>query len=97
VIVANFAHNLEEILADTPIKTIITTELGDMLGGFKRILVNFVVRYIKKMVPAYNLPVNATFLQALQEGARHETSPSCNIPEVPRVCRKVPLLRTAIL
>ncbi len=75
VIVANFAHNLEEILADTPIKTIITTELGDMLGGFKRILVNFVVKYIKKMVPAYNLPVNATFLQALQEGERHEFTP----------------------
>ena len=50
VIVANFAHNLEEIIRDTPIKTVIITELGDMMGGFKKWLVNFVVKKIKKMV-----------------------------------------------
>jgi len=69
VIVANFAHNLEEILADTPIKTVIVTELGDMLGGFKKWLVNFVVRRIKKMVPAYKLPQAISFNKALKEGA----------------------------
>ena len=69
VIVANFAHNLEQIIADTSIKTVIVTELGDMLGGVKKMLVNFVVKYIKKMVPGYNLPQAISFNQALKEGA----------------------------
>ena len=72
IIVANFAHNLEEIIADTPIKTVIVTELGDMLGGFKKWLVNFVVKRIKKMVPAYNLPGAISFSKALREGSNHD-------------------------
>jgi long-chain acyl-CoA synthetase len=68
VIVANFAHNLEEIINDTPIKTVIVTELGDMLGGFKKLLVNFVVKKIKKLVPAYNLPGAISFQKALNQG-----------------------------
>jgi len=51
VIVANFASNLEKIIGNTQIRHVIITELGDMLGGLKRPLVNFVVRNIKKMVP----------------------------------------------
>lgn len=70
VIVANFAYNLEEIIADTPIKTVIVTELGDMLGGFKKTLVNFVVKKIKKMVPAYNISGAISFSRALKEGAQ---------------------------
>jgi long-chain acyl-CoA synthetase len=69
VIVANFANHLEEIIENTPIKTVIVTELGDQLGGFKKWLVNFVVKRIKKMVPAYNLPQAISFNQALKEGA----------------------------
>ena len=72
VIVANFAHNLEEIIKDTPIKTVIVTELGDMLGGFKKLLVNFVVKKIKKMVPAYNLPGAISFQKALDQGKQHQ-------------------------
>jgi long-chain acyl-CoA synthetase len=72
VIVANFAHNLEDIIKDTTIKTVIVTELGDMLGGFKKWLVNFVVKKIKKMVPAYNLPGAISFQKALNEGKKHE-------------------------
>ncbi|PSL07442.1 AMP-binding protein [Cecembia rubra] len=56
VIVANFANNLEKIRHEIPAKHVIITELGDMLGGLKGSIVNFVVKYIKKMVPAYNLP-----------------------------------------
>ncbi len=83
VIVANFAHNLEEIIKDTPIKTVIITELGDMLGGFKKVLVNFVVKRIKKMVPAYNLPEAIPFMQALKEGSRHSfTQPDINLADV---------------
>ncbi len=68
VIVANFAHNLEKIIADTDIKTVIVTKLGDMLG-FKGGVVNFVVKYIKKMVPAYNLPEAISFNETLELGS----------------------------
>jgi long-chain acyl-CoA synthetase len=56
VIVANFAFNLEKVIADTQIKHVILTELGDMLGFPKKQIVNFVVKTVKKMVPAFNLP-----------------------------------------
>ena len=56
VILANFAVNLEKIKKDISAKHIIITELGDMLGGLKGGIVNFVVKYIKNMVPSYNLP-----------------------------------------
>ncbi|HEY9048545.1 MAG TPA: AMP-binding protein [Ohtaekwangia sp.] len=69
VIVANFASHLEKILASTKIKHIIVTELGDMLGGIKGSLVNFVVKYVKKMVPAYHLPNVIPFKEALRKGA----------------------------
>lgn len=68
VIAANFAFNLEKIFANTQIKTVIVTELGDMLGGLKKYLVNFVVRRVKKMVPPYHLPGSLSFSQILQEG-----------------------------
>ena len=55
VILANFAYNLEKILADTSIKTVIITEIGDLLGGLKGKIVNLVVKYVKKMVPSYKI------------------------------------------
>jgi long-chain acyl-CoA synthetase len=68
VIVANFANNLQQIIHNTSIKHVIITELGDMLGGLKGALVNFVVKRIKKMVPPYSLPDAIPFKQALKEG-----------------------------
>src|SRR5690606_38609104 len=68
VIVANFAHSLEKILSHTSIQHIIITQLGDMLGGFKGWLVNFVVKHIKKMVPAFHLPTAVDFKDALKKG-----------------------------
>jgi len=56
VIVANFASNLEKIRTEINAKHVIVTELGDMLGGLKGTIVNFVVKHVKKMVPAYDLP-----------------------------------------
>lgn len=55
VILENFAHTLEKVIAKTGVKTVITTEIGDMLPSPKRQLVNFVVRRVKKMVPAWNI------------------------------------------
>ena len=65
VILANFAHNLEKIIADTSIKTVIVTEIGDLLGGLKGTIVNFAVKYIKKMVPSYKIAGVIKFNQTL--------------------------------
>src|SRR5882672_6967302 len=65
VIVANFAHNLETIVEKIPAKHYIITEMGDLVGGFKGWLVNFVVKRIKKLVPAYHLPHAISFKSAM--------------------------------
>ncbi|HOW76930.1 MAG TPA: long-chain-fatty-acid--CoA ligase [Candidatus Competibacteraceae bacterium] len=70
VIIENFAHTLQEVLAKTPVKMVITTELGDLFPFPKRLLVNFVVKYVKKMVPAWNIPGAIPFRRVLSEGAR---------------------------
>ena len=70
VIAENFAHNLEQILADTNIKTVITTSIGEFLNFPKKQIVNFVVRKIKKMVPAFNIPNTVSFSEALKSGKR---------------------------
>src|SRR5882672_2308980 len=66
LIVANFAHNLETIVEKIPAKHYIITEMGDLVGGVKGWLVNFVVKYIKKLVPAYHLPHAHSFKDALK-------------------------------
>ena len=70
VVLANFACNLEEILSETPIQTVIVTQMGDMLGGLKGVIFNFVVKNIKKMVPPFNLPNAVSFKSAMAAGAR---------------------------
>ncbi|QUG75948.1 long-chain-fatty-acid--CoA ligase FadD [Erwinia sp. E602] len=69
VIVSNFAHTLEKVVARTAVKHVILTRLGDQLSPVKGTLVNFVVRYIKKMVPKYHLPGAISFRHVLQRGA----------------------------
>jgi long-chain acyl-CoA synthetase len=69
VIMDNFASVLEAVIDDVPIEHVILTRMGDMLGGLKGALTNFVVRYVKKMVPAYNLPNARPFTAVLREGA----------------------------
>jgi len=56
VVVEAFAHVVEKVIAQTEVKTVITTRFGDMLGFPKSMLVNFVIRHIKKMCPAFSLP-----------------------------------------
>lgn len=72
IIAENFAANLEEIIGDTEIKTVITTSIGELLGFVKGGITNFVVRSVKKMVPKYNLPTAVTFKTALAEGKKHK-------------------------
>ncbi len=69
VILANYAHLLESVIKDTQIESVIVTEIGDLFHFPKNLIVNSVVKYIKKMVPRYNLPQAYTFQQALQVGA----------------------------
>ena len=78
VCLANMAHLAEQVVPKTGVKTVIVTEVGDMLPPLKRLLVNAVVKYVKKMVPAYNLPTAISFTEALSQGrgkAVSEASP----------------------
>jgi len=70
VIMANFAHNLEKIVGKTKIRNVIITELGDLLGFPKAPIVNFVVKHVKKMVPAFSIPGTVAFNEALEKGAK---------------------------
>ena len=70
VIVSNFAHTLEKVVFNTPIKHVILTRMGDQLSAAKGTLVNFVVKYVKRLVPKYNLPDAISFRSALQRGRR---------------------------
>ena len=70
IIAENFAANLEKIIHDTPIKTIIITSIGEMLGAVKGTLTNFIVRTVKGMVPKYNLANTVTFKEALAQGKK---------------------------
>lgn len=71
LVLDNFAHTVQEVVADTQIKQVITTGLGDMLG-LKGAVVNFVLKYVKKMVPDFNLPGAIRFRDALALGQRHD-------------------------
>jgi long-chain acyl-CoA synthetase len=68
VILENFAHILEEVLAQTDIEQVVTTGVGDLLSFPKSSLVNFTLRYIKRAVPAHSLPGSITFKTALKAG-----------------------------
>lgn len=70
VIVQNFAHTLEKVVAETGVKEVLLTSLGDMLPAPKRWVVNFVVKRVKKMVPDFNLPQAKPFMETLNAG-RH--------------------------
>ncbi|MEH2921191.1 long-chain-fatty-acid--CoA ligase FadD [Samsonia erythrinae] len=72
VIVSNFAHTLEKIVQNTPVEHVILTRMGDQLSTAKGTLVNFVVKYIKRLVPKYHLPGAISFRRVLQEGRRQQ-------------------------
>lgn len=70
VIVENFAHTLTEVIQDTSVDTVITTQIGDLLPIPKRWLVNFTIKTVKKMVPEFSLPQAISFNSVLREGQR---------------------------
>lgn len=70
VILENFAHTLQAVIDKTAVRHVVVTPLGELLG-LKGLLVNFVVRHVKKLVPAWQLPQAIDFKHALAEGRRH--------------------------
>jgi len=75
VVLANFAHVVEKALPGTQVKHVIVTEIGDCLSFVKKVLVNFVVKKIKKMVPAYHLPQAIHFNEVLEGGKSLSLTP----------------------
>ena len=69
VIVENFASTLQQVLGKTPVKHVITTQVGDLLPIPKRWLINFVIKYVKKMVPAWQIDGATTLDAALERGS----------------------------
>ncbi len=72
LILSNFAYNLEKIISETKIQHVIVSDMGDMLGTLKGGLVNFVVKYVKKMVPKFSLPSAVSFKKALSIGGKYQ-------------------------
>ncbi|MCK9698451.1 long-chain-fatty-acid--CoA ligase FadD1 [Pseudomonas syringae] len=68
VCLANMAHLAEKVVPKTQIRQVIVTEVADMLSPFKRLLINSVIKYVKKMVPAYHLPKAIKFNDVLGKG-----------------------------
>jgi long-chain acyl-CoA synthetase len=68
VVLENFAHTLQEVLPKTPIKTVISTQVGDMFPWPKGLLTNLVVKHVKKMVPRWQIPDAVSFGAALAAG-----------------------------
>jgi len=75
VILENFAITLQDVLKNTPIKTVITTQIGDMLGFPKSLIVNMVVKHVKKMVPAWSIQSTVRFNDTLTQGSRLKMNP----------------------
>ena len=69
IILENFAHILEDVIADTDVTHVVTTGIGDLLSWPKSTITNLVLRYVKKSVPAYKFANSITFRQALRAGS----------------------------
>jgi long-chain acyl-CoA synthetase len=75
VLLENFAATLQAVVSRTAVKHVVVASMGDLMG-VKGVIVNFVVRRVKKMVPAWNLPGRVKFNEALATGARQPFAPA---------------------
>jgi long-chain acyl-CoA synthetase len=75
LILENFAHTLAQVRGEVPVETIIVTGVGDLLGMPKSLLVNLVLRHVKKQVPEYVLPGAIGFTEALSKGRYENLAP----------------------
>jgi len=70
IVLENFAHTVEQVLKNTAVRHVVVASMGELLGGAKGMLVNFVVRNVKKMVPDFALPNMVRFKDALAQGGK---------------------------
>jgi len=70
VVVEAFAHTVSDVIDDTQVQTVITTRFGDMLSFPKSMLINFVLKYVKKIVPPFSLPGAYNMKDVLASGAQ---------------------------
>jgi len=75
VILENFAHTLEEVIADTDVDFVVTTGVGDLLQWPKGMIANFVLRHVKKAIPRYQIANSIAFNKALKAGANKTLQP----------------------
>ena len=76
IVAENFASTVEQVLSAVPTRKVIVTGVGDLLGFPKSLMVNYVVRKVKKLVPAYELPGAVSFMDALALGRRSSFKPA---------------------
>lgn len=69
VVIENFAHVLQEVVAETAVRHIVTTQIGDLFAPVKRCLLNLAVKHVRRMVPCWRLPGSVPFRSALKVGA----------------------------
>jgi long-chain acyl-CoA synthetase len=83
VIFSNSAHVLDKVVARTYVEHVIVTDIGDLLGFPKSLIVNFVLRYVKKMIPKFDLKGSVYFNQALMQGAQQKFTPvECTLDDI---------------
>ena len=75
VVLDNFGHTVQQVIAQTQIRQVIATGLGDLVGGAKGAIMNFVIKHVKKMVPRYELPGAIRFREALGLGQMQSPPP----------------------
>jgi len=76
IVLENFAHTVQKVMGKTPLRHVVVASMGEMLGAVKGMVVNFVVRNVKKMVPEFSLPNMVTFKEALAQGERMPFKPA---------------------
>jgi long-chain acyl-CoA synthetase len=83
IVLENFAHVVQQVLGKTPLRHVVVASMGEMLGGVKGTLVDFVVRSVKKMVPDFAIPNMVRFKEALAQGAKMQfTAPDVHTSDV---------------
>ncbi|WP_411195969.1 long-chain fatty acid--CoA ligase [Rhizobium sp.] len=73
-VLENFARTVEQVLNKTDLRHVVVTSLGEMLGA-KGLIVNFLVRKVKKLVPSWSIPEHKSFSQVLRDGAQKTLQP----------------------
>ncbi len=71
VVLENFAHTLAQVIESTPVRTVVTTQVGDLLPPLKRLLTNAAVKHVKRLVPPWHLTGTVTFNRVLAAGRVH--------------------------